>query len=120
MDTERCHPFGDPDSNRVESVGHVNSRRRVLLKFGAVVLLVLAVSPVTAPFSTIDLPELFGSDHSRTGGAILKSKTAPDNTPPCPSSSPALQAPNVAWEGGAVPTCSHARSYQTSPIPLRI
>jgi hypothetical protein len=49
---------------------------RLLRTFG-VVLLLLAVSPVTAPFSTCDLNQLFGAPTS-TGTASLHAKAAAD------------------------------------------
>jgi hypothetical protein len=43
----------------------------------AVILFVLSVSPVTAPFATLDLMDLLGGGPSRDG-ALLQSKPAPD------------------------------------------
>ena len=52
---------------------------RPLWSFWAVLLLVLAVSPVTAPFSSYDLGDLF-SDPSPHPGAILQIKVVHDKS----------------------------------------
>ena len=54
----------------------------------AICLIVLGVSPFTAPFSTFDLGTLSGHDHSHQpsadhtpGGAMLKASTDPNKAP---------------------------------------
>jgi hypothetical protein len=62
---------------------------RLLRTFG-VALLLLAVSPVTAPFSTCDLNQLFGAPTS-PGAASVQAKAAADE-PAAWTGSPAAPA----------------------------
>ena len=63
----------------------------MVLRLCGILLLVLAVSPVTAPFSTCDLTALLGGQAH--GGAILQPKAASDDAVPAPQVSPALPVP---------------------------
>ena len=52
-----------------------------LLRVLGVALLLLAISPVTAPFSTCDLSQLLGNP-VQAGGPVVQAKAAPDEPVP--------------------------------------
>jgi hypothetical protein len=94
-------------------------RHATLLRVCRMALLVLMVSPVTAPFSTCDLSDLFGSPGAHDG-AVLQSKPAPPQPVPGVAGSPMLQI--VRTSGAQRPAHSATRSAgrPARHIPLRI
>lgn len=82
-------------------------------------LVVLALSPLTAPFSTVDLCHLL-DEKCHGGEAILQVKSAPDHSPAEATGSQGAAAPltSVRAASGGVPATTGARG--THPIPLRI
>ena len=84
-----------------------------------VALLLLAVSPVTAPFSTYDLQDRFGGTPS-SGVAVLQSKAAPDESIAHVSGAPDLHAVRRATPDGQRPIARHARDGRPLHVPLRL
>ena len=92
---------------------------RVLLRLGGVMLLVLVLSPFTAPFSTCDLSDLFG-DTTSDGGAILQSKPAPQEPTPALTGIVDLQELRNHTSRNLVRVIRHSCSLVVFQIPLRI
>jgi hypothetical protein len=93
-------------------------RRAVISKLFAVLLVVLAMAPFTAPFSTFDLAELSadGSDHP---GPPSDHKTVQDKS--TAHVTLRLEVPSSSSLGFDAPGfILHADSARHSPIALRI
>jgi hypothetical protein len=94
-------------------------RSSALSRLVGVLLLILALSPVTAPFSTIDLAQLLG-DTGPHAGAIPQSKTTIDEL--------ATEAVPPFWVAPPPATLATSSSASSPPplvrcaqsIPLRI
>jgi hypothetical protein len=97
----------------------MRSRYSTIVRMLGLALVVLAVSPVTAPFSTIDLIGIL-TGAKPSDGTSLQSKKAPDE-PVCEADGqPTLVVLPDFWLG-AVPvrvSCSRCRS--ALHLPLRI
>ena len=95
------------------------TRRHHAVGFWAVLLLLLAVSPVTAPFSFCDLGDLF-ADRDLHGGGILQSKTAKDDAKPSLSTT-AFVIVLEAQSADSFPQHPHTTLLsRTLDIPLRL
>lgn len=82
-------------------------------------LLVLALSPVTAPFSTCDLMDLL-SGTSRAAGAILQSKGASDDSAPEADPSANLRVLRPTAAGGPIHLVPREPGRAPLLVPLRI
>ena len=68
------------------------TRHAVAHRICAVALLLLAGSPLTAPFSTYDVADLFGGRDS-VAGTLVQAKVGPDDSLPHVSAPFQLRAP---------------------------
>lgn len=97
----------------------VASRSSTALKICGILLLALAVSPVTAPFSTCDLLDLFGSPVP--GGEAMLKPHAPTHEPvasPGVTSEPAgFQHSPPSGSRSPRPSCERPR---VTRLPLRL
>jgi hypothetical protein len=91
----------------------------VVLRVGSIMLLLLALSPFTTPFLTCGLADLLGGT-ATPGGAILQSKTAPDEPAPAPSVILDLQVLLNPPTRRLVRFVRPAHSIDAFHIPLRI
>ena len=82
-------------------------------------LVLLALSPVTAPFSTCDLIDLFGGI-APGAGALLKSKAAPDELTPAVAATAPLRAIPQTPERHAAALLASPRLGHTFTLPLRV
>jgi hypothetical protein len=85
----------------------------------AVLLLVLAISPVTAPFSSCDLEDLL-ADRDVHCGAILQAKSLIAPAVPGLNSGSGLDLPRVAPARSAIQFTPSAHRAHPRRIPLRI
>jgi hypothetical protein len=94
-------------------------RSSVVVRVFVVSLLTLAVSPVTAPFSTLDLHDLFGSTPTH-GTPIVHSKPAPDEA--VPNVGGRADVPVVRGAIGHLGTGALRQTRGSAPlrVPLRI
>jgi hypothetical protein len=92
---------------------------RTVLRLCGISLLVLAVSPVTAPFSTCDLMDLLGSRVPH-GTVMLEPKNAPDDPVVGVAANPRAQAFPAARASKVVRPAGPAQRRDTRSIPLRI
>jgi hypothetical protein len=97
----------------------MSGRHRRIVPTCSVILFVLSVSPVTAPFATLDLMDLLGGGASRDG-ARLQSKPAPDEGAVGPGASP----DPFTFRHDIVPVSSRVacalRVFHARHLPLRI
>ena len=82
-------------------------------------LLLLVVSPVTAPFLTFDARVLF-SDEAPQSLAIVQSKKAHDEPVSACPARPALQLTATAVGEPIIPVSKHVLARQPTHVPLRI
>lgn len=98
-------------------MGH---RFSAVLRLCAVAMLVLAVSPTTAPFSTADPAADFGGGFSQ-GELLVQAKKAPDEQAAACGPPPArLVTLNVAADYPHVLPAGRVRGRDTHHLPLRI
>jgi hypothetical protein len=91
-----------------------------LFRLSSALLLLLALSPFTAPFSTCDLLDVFGGI-ATAGGAILQSKTEPKAPATALNAiSPLHVTHDRATRSVVFVGAPAAHSIDTLPIPLRI
>jgi hypothetical protein len=93
--------------------------RSTLPRLCVILLLLLAVSPVTAPFSTCDLLDLFGGCAS-SGGPVLHSKSTPDEPVPGGGGGSAPQVPGAVSGVRVLESVAQPRWRVALYIPLRI
>jgi hypothetical protein len=85
----------------------------------AVSLLVLAGSPLTAPFSTCDVTDLFGG-HEWLAGSSIQCKTAPDDSLPTIDGASRLCAPRPVTASAVLALIDRPAPRDTVPVPLRL
>lgn len=90
----------------------------ISLRALVVALLLLAVSPVTAPFSTYDLQDLFGG--TSHGVAVFQSKTGPDESTVHVSGAPDLRVTRHATPDAPRPLARSDRGARPLHVPLRL
>ena len=95
------------------------ARHDTLLRVCRLALLVLMVSPVTAPFSTCDLIDLFGGGAAHDG-AVLQSKPSPPQPVPGLAGGPVLQIVRTSGTQRATPSAGRSPARSARWIPLRI
>jgi hypothetical protein len=82
-------------------------------------MLLLVLSPVTAPFATYDLADLFQVTPS-SGTAAFQCKPSPEDSATSVGGSPDLQVTRRAIAWALAATLADARCAQPLQIPLRI
>ena len=93
--------------------------RSVVARVFVVSLLVLAVSPITTPFSTLDLHDLFGCTSSH-GTPIVHPKPAPDEAVPNAGGRPDVQIVRRAIGHLGTGGLRTTRAVAPLHVPLRI
>jgi len=97
----------------------MNHSRRTLPRLCVIALLLLAVSPVTAPFSTCDLLDLLGGPPS-TGGAVLQSKTTSDEPVSGVGGSLVVRMARASTGLTVLQSVARPRPRDAFHVPLRI
>ena len=97
----------------------MSRRRGTIPRFGVILLLLLVVSPVTAPFSTCDLLDLLGGPAS-AAGAVFQSKPTGDQPAPGTGGSLVLHVSPIATSLTIVRSLARSRSRTAFHLPLRI
>lgn len=82
-------------------------------------LLLLVVSPVTAPFLTFDLGDLPG-DAGPTGAAVIQSKKAHDEPIPTFVAPPTPQPVRASFRPPVLPPRQQVHTSRPAHVPLRI
>jgi hypothetical protein len=95
------------------------NRHAATQRICALALLLLAGSPLTAPFSTCDVGDLFGSHGSVTGTAV-QAKIGSDNPLPCVSAPFRLRAPRRVAISRVVLRVDRPAGRATPHFPLRL
>jgi hypothetical protein len=98
----------------------MNRRERLVVRLLRLALLLLAVSPLTAPFSTCDPLDLFGGGATVPAPTSIQAKSVSDE-PAVEIGSPVGLVP-VLLAGGSVQawTCRGSQAVGPLDIPLRL
>jgi hypothetical protein len=96
-------------------------RRRdgILFRTCGVTLLLLALLPVTAPFSTFDLIDFF-RDTPADAGSLVQSKTPGSKLASLPGTVVHLRISELHEPGARAVAAPPARSERPTDIPLRV
>lgn len=96
-------------------------RRRdgILFRTCGLTLLLLALLPVTAPFSTFDLIDFF-RDTPADAGSLVQSKTPGSKLASLPGTVVHLQISGLHQHGARAVPARPARSERPTDIPLRV
>jgi hypothetical protein len=89
------------------------------LRVLGIALLLLAVSPVTAPFATCDLMELFGGT-TAPGGSTLKSNVSPDALASEPGGASVSGGVPASTAGSRTNDPRRAPTQPALDLPLRL
>lgn len=96
----------------------MDQRRSTVPRLCVVLLLLLVVSPVTAPFSTCDLLELFGGPASPGSG--VHSKAMPDEPVAGAGGAIVVHSPRARAGLTVLPPVAQPRWSDAFHVPLRI
>lgn len=94
-------------------------RRSTIPRLGIILLLLLVVSPVTAPFSTCDLLDLLGGAAS-PGGVVVHSKGTPDEPDSGAGGGFVLHVPDSITALIVLRSAAQPRWRDAFHVPLRI
>ena len=94
-------------------------RRRAVTSFWAVLLLVFAASPLTAPFSSCS-PSDFLNERELHSAALLQAKNVKDDSTAPMGGAPILLFSNLEADASVVRTPLAAQRHCPLQIPLRL
>ena len=106
-------------TDTVESARYAMTRHAVTQRICALALLLLAGSPLTAPFSTCDLADLFGG-HDSAAGTVVQAKIGSDNPLSCVSAPFRLRAPRRVAISQVLLLVDRPAGRATPHLPLRL
>jgi hypothetical protein len=103
----------------VESAPDAMNRQAATRKICALALLLLAGSPLTAPFSTCDVGDLFGG-HDSVAGTVVQAKIGSDSALSCVAASFRLREPRRVAIAQVVRRVDRPVGRTTTHLPLRL
>ena len=90
-----------------------------MISFWAVLLLVLATSPLTAPFSSCSVLDLL-ADRELQNGALVQAKNFKNDSTATPDRTPLLLFSNIETDGALLPQPRSTQRHCTIQTALRL
>jgi hypothetical protein len=107
------------ERNTVRSAANAMTGHAALQRICALALLLLAGSPLTAPFSTCDVADLFGG-HDSVAGTVVQAKIGSDTPLPSISAPFRLRAPRQVAFSRVLLLVDRPTGRATPHFPLRL